>query len=80
MQIMTAKGLVSRDETVRPQIYRPTRTKRQTQRQLTTDLLERAFSGSPGNLVLQALSSKKTTPEERRQIRALLDDLEGRST
>ncbi len=40
------------------------------------DLLERAFSGSPGNLVLQALSTKKTTPDERRQIREMLDQLE----
>ena len=80
MQIMTEKGLLTRDESVRPQVYRPARTQRQTQRQLTADLVERAFSGSPGSLVLQALSSKKTTPEERAQIRELLDDLEGRST
>jgi predicted transcriptional regulator len=76
MQIMTEKGLLRRDETVRPQVYEPARSKHQTQRQLIGDLLDRAFSGSPGNLVLQALSSKKTTAEERRQIRDLLDDLE----
>ena len=79
MQIMTDKGLLRRDETVRPQVYQAARPKRHTQRQLLGDLLERAFSGSPGSLVLQALSTKKTTPEERRQIRKLLEKLERES-
>ncbi len=76
MQIMVDKGLLRRDELVRPQIYRAVQTQRQTQRQLLRDLAERAFGGSPGNLVLQALSSKKTTSEERRQIREMLEKLE----
>ena len=79
MQIMTGKGLLRRDESMRPQVYEPVRPQHQTQRQLIGDLLDRAFSGSPGNFVLQALSAKKTTAEERRQIRALLDELERES-
>ncbi len=79
MQIMTDKGLVRRDETVRPQMYQVVRSQRHTQRQLLRHLLDRAFSGSPGNLVLQALSTKKTTPQERRRIRELLDELERES-
>ncbi len=80
MQIMTDKGLLIRDETVRPQVYRAARSQGDTQRQLLRHLLDRAFSGSPGNLVLQALSTKKTTPQERRQIRDMLDELERDST
>ncbi len=76
MQIMTDKGLLERDRSVRPQLYRSARSERQTQRQLVGDLLERAFGGSPGNLVLQALSSRRVSAEERRQIRELLDRLE----
>ena len=76
MQIMTDKGLLIRDETVRPQVYQVARSQGDTQRQLLRHLLDRAFSGSPGNLVLQALSTKKTTPQERQQIRELLDELE----
>ena len=79
MQIMTGKRLVQRDESVRPQVYDTVRSETQTQTQLLGDLLERAFLGSPGNMVLQALSSSKTTPEEREQIRALLDQLERES-
>ena len=77
MQIMTDKGLLERDATVRPQVFRSARPQKQTQRMLLLDLLDRAFSGSPGNLVLQALAMRKSTPEELREIRKLLDQLEG---
>jgi predicted transcriptional regulator len=80
MQIMTEKGLLRRDTTVRPQVYTAISSRGQTQRQLLGDLLDRAFGGSPGRLVLQALSEKQTTPEERRAIRALLDELEREGT
>ena len=73
MQIMTEKGQLVRDESVRPQVYRVAKSQTQTQRQLVTDLLERAFKGSSGSLVLAALSSRKTSPEERRKIQELLD-------
>jgi predicted transcriptional regulator len=80
MQIMTDKQLLQRDTTVRPQVYEAIYSQGQTQRQLLGDLLDRAFSGSPGKLVLQALSEKKTTPEERCEIRRLLDELEREGT
>lgn len=76
MQIMTEKGLLTCDKKVRPQLYTASQSQQKTQRQLIGDLLERAFSGSPGKLVLQALSAKESTPEERRMIRELLDKLE----
>jgi predicted transcriptional regulator len=79
MQIMTEKGLVARDESVRPQIYRPTYSQEHTQRQLVGDLLHRAFGGSVRTLVLQAVSSKKSTPEEIAAIEALLDRVESAS-
>ena len=79
MQIMADKELVSRDETVRPQVYKVSRTQSQTQRQLLGDILDRAFRGSSGKLVLQALSTKKATAEERQQIRDLLDSMEEES-
>ena len=75
MQIMTDKGLVERDASVRPQLFRATRPKRQTQRMLLRQLLDRAFSGSPGSLVLQALSMRKSTEAELDEIRQLIDKL-----
>ena len=79
VQIMTDKGLVERDETQRPQIYRTRYSQTQTQRQLVSDLLNRAFGGSVKALVLQALATKKSTPEELQAIEQLLDRFEGES-
>jgi len=79
LQIMTEKGLVVRDESVRPQIYRPRLSRIQTQRRLLTDLLQRAFGGSVRELVLQALATRKSSPEELANIEELLDRLEGES-
>src|SRR5262245_15792339 len=64
LQIMTEKGLVSRDETTRPQIYRARYSQQQTQRQLLRDLVQRAFGGSVKELVMQALATKKSSPED----------------
>src|SRR5437016_472292 len=72
LQIMTEKGLVVRDEAARTHIYAAAYTQDQTQRQLVTDLLERAFDGSAAKLVLQALAASKTSPEELAEIRKLL--------
>jgi predicted transcriptional regulator len=79
LQIMFEKGLVDRDESVRPQIYRARYSRVQTQRRLLTDLLHRAFDGSVRELVLQALATRKSTPEELDAIEKLLDRLEGRA-
>ena len=43
MQIMTEKGLVERDESVRPQIYRARYSQEQTQRHLVSDLQDLRF-------------------------------------
>jgi predicted transcriptional regulator len=76
MQIMTEKGLVIVDRSTRPQTYTAADPQTKTQGNLVGDLLDRAFSGEPGPLVLQALSAKRATPEELRQIRELLDRIE----
>jgi predicted transcriptional regulator len=77
LQIMTEKGLVERDETCRPQIYRPRYSQEQTQRQLVRDLLDRAFGGSVRTMVLQALATRKSSAEELEAMEKLLDRFEG---
>ena len=74
MQIMAEKGLVRRDEKERAHIYKPTRPREWTQRQLAGDLLERAFSGSAKALLVGALSARKATKEELAQMRKLLNE------
>ena len=77
LQIMTEKGLVERDETVRPQIYRAAASQQQTQRQLMRDLLARAYGGSVKALVLQALGTTRASAKTLQEIEKLLDREEG---
>ena len=74
LQIMTEKGLVERDERERTHVYRAKLSEDQTQRQLVRDLVDRAFGGSATKLVLQALASRRATPEELRDIRKAIDN------
>ena len=76
MQIMAEKNLVRRDESQRAHVYEARLAREQTQRQLIGDLLERAFDGSATKLVMQALSTQKTSAEELSSIREMLDEFE----
>jgi predicted transcriptional regulator len=73
LQIMTEKGLVERDERDRTHVYRARVGEEQTQRQLVRDLVDRAFGGSAGKLVMQALAARRASPEELRDIRRAID-------
>ena len=77
MQVMFEKGLLRRDETKRPQVYRPAVPEAQTQRRVVDDLIRRLFGGSARKLVLRAVESQYVTPEELAEIRKLLDEREG---
>lgn len=77
MQVMTDKGLLERDESVRPQIYRPRDPQQKTQRQLLRHIVDRAFGGSTRAMVLQALSEKETSPRELAELEKLLDRMRG---
>ena len=76
LQIMTEKGLTERDDSRRPQVYRARLSEEQTQRQLVSDLLDRAFGGSAKQLVLQALAARETPEKELAQIETLLEKIE----
>ncbi len=76
MQIMADKGLVRRNEDQRAHVYTPIAPRETTQRQLVGDLLDRAFGGSAPQLVMQALASRRATPDELAKIRHMLDEFE----
>jgi predicted transcriptional regulator len=75
MQIMAEKGLVVRDESKRTHVYEAACSREETQNQLVSDLLEKAFGGSARHLVMSALSSKKPSKKEIEEIRRLLENL-----
>lgn len=76
VQIMCDKGLLDRDDTVRPQVFRPRIAEQDTQREIVSDLLNRVFSGSAKKLVLQLLGIKRASEAEIREVEKLLDRIE----
>ena len=78
MQVMTGKGLLARDESRRPQVYRPAFSQNKTRRQLVEHLMDRAFGGSVSKLVLQALRAKDVSARELSRVETLLNKLEGK--
>ncbi|MFV8754588.1 BlaI/MecI/CopY family transcriptional regulator [Nannocystaceae bacterium ST9] len=78
MQIMAGKGLLHRDERQRSHVYAPTIAQADVQGRLVDELVERAFAGSTSALVMRALGQRPASDEELAQIRALLDQIEGK--
>jgi predicted transcriptional regulator len=76
MQIMAEKGLVRRNEEQRAHVYEAARPREFTQRQLAGDLMQRAFEGSAGSMMLGALSARKPSKKELAELRRLLDEYE----
>ena len=74
--IMFDKGLVVRDDSVRPQIYRAATSRKRTQKRMLKEFIQKVYDGSAASVVLQALSSKKASKEDMARIRELLDELE----
>ena len=43
LSVMLDKGLVRRDESIRPQVFRPTATQKRTQQGMLKDLIHKAY-------------------------------------
>lgn len=76
LQIMTGKGLVSREDSERSHVYAPAVPAERTKKQMVLDLVDRAFGGSVHELVVQALGARKVSAAEVREIRKLLNELD----
>lgn len=76
MQIMFEKNLVERDDSNRAHIYRAKHPQEQTQKNLVSDLLEKAFRGSALKLVQHVLETKPASREELAEIRKLINEAE----
>jgi predicted transcriptional regulator len=77
--VMLQKGLVKRDESAQPHVYRPALSREKAGRRMVRELIDKVYEGSAMSLVLQALSASKASPEELAEVRKLLDSLEGKS-
>lgn len=76
MQIMTEKGLLSRDTRQRSHLYIPLVREKEAQSILLDKLMKSAFGGSALKLVASALGNAKTSPQELEAIRELIKRIE----
>ena len=73
LQVMLEKGLVRRNDSVRPQVYRSAKSRKRTQLRMLDDLTQRAFRGSAMRLVMQMVSAGRLSDEELAEIQRLIE-------
>jgi predicted transcriptional regulator len=76
LQIMTAKGLVTRTEEQRAHIYSANQPAEKTKQQFAADVLKRVFHGSASQLMQHALSGRRGSKKEIDEMRRMLDEFE----
>ncbi len=76
LQIMTEKGLVERDDTNKAHVFRARQAQTETQKNLVTDLIEKAFRGSALKLVQHVLEAKSASAEDLKEIRRMIREAE----
>lgn len=76
LQTMHAKGLVRRNDEARAHVFEAVPSREQAQRGLVGDVLDMAFGGSAKALVMNALNTGQTTPQELDEIRLEIERLQ----
>ena len=79
LSVMLAKGLVKRNASASPHVWRAAMTRERAAKSFLADLIDKVYDGSAMSLVLQALAGGKASQQEIDEARRLLDELEGKS-
>lgn len=72
IQVLHEKGFLTRDETVRPQVYTVVVSREETQKSVLQDLAQRLFGGAMTDLVQCAVSSPTVTERELVEMQSLI--------
>ena len=73
---MAEKKMLKRDETNMKHIYIAAIEEQKTKSYLLERFVDSMFNGSASSLMMQLLGNKKTSPEELKQIKELLNKLD----
>jgi len=76
MQLMTEKGLLTRDESQMKHIYSVAEEEQKTKAHLLDKFVDSMYQGSASKLVMQLIGNKKTSEQELQEIKDLLKNLE----
>ncbi len=75
LSVMLGKGLLTRDESKSPHVYRAAMTRKRAGKRMVDDIVRKVYEGSTMSLVMQALSSGKASPEELAKLQTLVNEL-----
>lgn len=78
MQIMTDKGLLTRDESQMKHIYHVVEKEEKTKSILLEKFIDTMYNGSAAELMMQLMGNKKTSREDLKAVKALLDKLDSK--
>ncbi len=73
LQVMTEKGLVTRDESSRSHVYTAAVAEESVKRRLVHDLVDRVFDGSASSLMVQLLSNRPASASELDELKKLIE-------
>jgi BlaI family penicillinase repressor len=76
LNIMAEKGLLDKDDSVRPAVYRAVKSKQKTQQGMMKRLQHTVFGGSATKMLVQLLSSKDISREDLQEVKRLIRELE----
>jgi len=76
MQIMAAKGSVTRNDEQRAHVYQAAEPPAVIKRQAAGDLMRKVFSGSASDLMMHALEDARPDAEDLAEMRRMLDAYE----
>lgn len=76
MQIMTDKGIVTRDESSMKHVYSPAEEEGKTKTKLLERFVDSMYNGSASSLVMQLFGNKSTSKQELDEIKDFLKKLD----
>jgi predicted transcriptional regulator len=79
MQIMTEKELLTRNTAHRSHVYTPALPPDQVKSSILDHILKTVFNGNRSSLIVQALGNKRVTAHELKEIKRVIEEMEGNS-
>ncbi|MCU0719026.1 MAG: BlaI/MecI/CopY family transcriptional regulator [Pirellula sp.] len=78
LKVMSDKGLVETDDSVRPQRFTAAFSRDKTGMQIVRILVDKVYQGSAMSLAMHAISTGKATQSEIEEMRAILKKMESK--
>lgn len=76
MQVMKEKGMLDRDETNMKHVYNANLVEEKVKGNLLGRFVDSMYNGSPSSLMVALLGNDKTSAEELKKIKDLLDNMD----